>query len=86
MQQYRITTADLNQTSDEDCYLAPDDPIHQLKATSQMGGLGAEEALNQYRRLQLPSVAGSTKGQEAREQGIKAGTDEWFKHWFGDKR
>ena len=86
MQQYRITTADLNQTSDEDCYLAPDDPIHQLKASSQMGGLGSEEALNQYRRLQLPSFAGSTKGQEAREQGLKAGTEAWFKHWFGDKR
>lgn len=83
MKQYRITTVDLNQTSDEDCYLAPDDPIHQLKAASQMGGLGSQEALQQYLQLQLPTIVGSTKGQEAREQGIKPGTEEWFKHWFG---
>ena len=85
MKQYRITTADLNQTPDDDCYLAPDDPIHQLKAASQMNGLGSEEALNQYRQLQLPTIVGSTKGQEARNQGIKPGTQEWFKHWFGNK-
>jgi hypothetical protein len=86
MKQYRITTADLNQTSDDDCYLAPDDPIHQLKAASQMGGLGSEAALAQYRQLQLPTIVSNTKGQQAREQGIKPGTQEWFKHWFGDKR
>lgn len=86
MRQYRVTTADLNQTTDDDCYLSPDDPIHQLKGVSQLGGLGSEEALSQYRTLQLPTIVGSTKGQEAREQGIKPGTDAWFKHWFGDKR
>lgn len=83
MKQYRVTTADLNQTSDNDCYLSPDDPIHQLKGVSQLGGLGSEEALTQYRTLQLPSIQGSTKGQEARELGLKPGTDQWFKHWFG---
>lgn len=86
MKQFRVTTADLNQTSDEDCYLAPDDPIHQLKGVSQMGGLGSAEALASYNRLQLPTIVGSTKGQEAREQNIQPGTDAWFKHWFGDKR
>ena len=83
MKQYRITTANLNQTSEDDCYLAPDDPIHQLMAAGQMGGLGSEEALHQYIQLQLPTIVGSTKGQEARELGIKPGTEEWFKHWFG---
>jgi hypothetical protein len=83
MKQYRVTTADLNQTSNDDCYLSPDDPIHQLKGVSQLGGLGSEEALAQYRTLQLPSIQGSTKGQEARELGLKPGTDQWFKHWFG---
>lgn len=86
MRQYRVTTADLNQTSDNDCYLSPDDPIHQLKGVSQLGGLGSEEALSQYRTLQLPSIAGSNKGQEARELGLKPGTEAWFKHWFGDAR
>lgn len=83
MKQYRITSADLNQTSDNDCYLSPDDPIHQLKGVSQLSGLGSEEALSKYRSLQLPSIVSSTKGQEAREQGIQPGTQEWFKHWFG---
>jgi hypothetical protein len=83
MKQYRITSADLNPSSDNDCYLSPDDPIHQLKGVSQLGGLGSEAALAEYRTLQLPSIVGSTKGQEAREQGIKPGTQEWFKHWFG---
>lgn len=83
MKEYRITTADLNQTSDDDCYLAPDDPIHQLKGVSQMGGLGSTEALAQYNSLAKPMIASSNKGQIAREQSIKPGTSEWFKHWFG---
>jgi hypothetical protein len=83
MKQYRITTQDLNQTSDDDCYLAPDDPIHALKGVSQMGGLGAMEALAQYNLLAKPMIVGSTKGQEAREQQIKPGTEVWFKHFFG---
>jgi hypothetical protein len=86
MRQYRVTTADLNQSSSDDCVLSPDDPIHQLKGVSQLGGLGSEAALAQYRTLQLPSITGSNKGQEARELGLKPGTDAWFKHWFGDKR
>ena len=32
MKQYRITTQDLNQSADDDCYLDPNDPIHELKA------------------------------------------------------
>lgn len=86
MKQYRVTSADLNTTSEDDCVLSPDDPIHQLKGVSQLGGLGSEEALSQYRTLQLPSIQGSNKGQIAREQNIQPGTQEWFKHWFGDKR
>lgn len=86
MKQYRVTTADLNTTSDDDCYLSQDDPIHAMKGVSQLGGLGSEEALAQYRTLQLPSIQGSNKGQIAREQNIQPGTEAWFKHWFGDKR
>lgn len=86
MKQYRITTANLNQDSPDDCYLAPDDPIHELKASATMDGLGARDALAKYNSLKLPSIQGSDKGQVAREQGIKPGTDEWFKHWFGGTR
>lgn len=86
MRQYRITTADLTQNSDDDCVLDPNDPIHQLMGVSQTGGIGSMEALANYGALNAPVIAGSDKGQIAREQGIKPGTDEWFKHWFGDKR
>lgn len=86
MRQYRVTTANLNQASDNDCYLSPDDPIHQLKGVSQLGGLGSEEALSQYRTMQLPSIVSSTKGQEARELGLQPGTEAWFKHWFGERK
>lgn len=82
MKQYRITTSDLNQDSPDDAYLAPDDPIHELKAVAAMGGLGVDAAMQKYNSLQKPMIVGSTKGQEAREQGIKPGTDAWFKHWF----
>jgi len=83
MKQYRITVDDLVQDSAEDAYLAPEDPIHELKAAAMMGGLGAAERLSEYRStLRQPGV-GSNKGQIQREQGIKPGTDEWFKLWFG---
>jgi hypothetical protein len=34
MKQYRITKDDMLQDSSDDCYLAPTDPIHELKAVS----------------------------------------------------
>jgi len=82
MKQYRITTQDLLPPSDNDCFLSPDDPIHQLMAVSQLGGLGSDAALANYNALSAPQVVGSNKGQIARELGIKPGTDEWFRLWF----
>lgn len=84
MKQYRITTQDLNQDSNDDCYLAPDDPIHELKALAGLGGLGGEARLQEYRANQGSniSVTGSNKGKIQREQNIKPGTPEWFKLWF----
>lgn len=86
MKQYRITTKDINPAEDNDCFLAPDDPIHAMMPAAAMGGLGSEAALSQYRQLQLPGITVNDKGRVAREQDIKPGTQEWFKHWFGDKR
>ena len=83
MRQIRITTADLCPPSDDDCYLAPDDPVHEFKKVSMMGGLGSEHALANYMNSQIPLIAGSDKGRIAREQNIQPGTEEWFKHWFG---
>jgi hypothetical protein len=83
MKQYKITSADLNPKDDNDCYLSPNDPIHDLMPASMMGGLGSMEALTRYNSTMKPTVTGSDKGQIQREQGIKPGTDEWFKLWFG---
>lgn len=86
MKQYRITTANLTPAEDGDCYLSPEDPIHDLIKTSTLGGIGSHDALGRYNSLQRPIIAGSNKGQIAREQNIQPGTEAWFKHWFGDKR
>jgi hypothetical protein len=86
MKQYRITANDIVPNSDDDCYLAPDDPIHELKAAAMMGGLGAAERLADYRATLRQSVVGSNKGQIQREQGIKPGTEEWFQLWFGQNK
>lgn len=83
MKQYRITVSDLVQDSNDDAYLAPEDPIHELKAAAMIGGLGAAERLADYRAALKQPVVGSNKGQIQREQNIKPGTDEWFKLWFG---
>jgi len=83
MKQYRITVNDLVQDSNDDAYLAPEDPIHELKAAAMMGGLGAAERLADYRATLKQPVVGSNKGQIQRKQNIKPGTDEWFRLWFG---
>lgn len=87
MKQYRITSADINQDSDEDCYLAPDDPIHELKALAGLGGLGGQARLQEYRASQLNqgsnvSVTGMENQELERKHNIKPGTPEWFKLWF----
>lgn len=83
MKQYKITSDNRLMDSLDDCYIAPDDPIHRLKAVSIMGGLGSQARLAEYNATLRQPVVGSNKGQIQREQGIKPGTDEWFKLWFG---
>ena len=93
MKQYRINTENLSQDSPDDAYLAPDDPIHELKISNYLGGLGAKERLNQYRlknakhnqeinkHVEL-GLSGTEKRQLEREHNIKPGTPEWFQLWF----
>ena len=83
MKHYRIDSSNIPQDSADDCYLAPDDPIHELKIAASLGGLGAAERLAEYRAQQATPVISSNKGQIQREQGIKPGTKEWFRLWFG---
>ena len=84
MKQYRITHKDLSQDSDEDCYLAPNDPIHELKALAGLGGLGGEARLHEYRANQGSniSVTGMEKSDLMKQHDIRPGTPEWFKLWF----
>ena len=84
MRQYKITTQDLTQNSDEDCYLAPDDPVHELKALAGLGGLGGEARLHEYRASQGSniSVTGDSKGDLMKQNNIRPGTPEWFQLWF----
>jgi len=83
MKQYKIDSSNIPQDSDDDCYLAPDDPVHELKIAASLGGLGAAERLAEYRAQQATSIVSSNKGQIQREQNIKPGTAEWFRLWFG---
>ena len=49
MKQFRITSANITGNEEGDCFLAPTDPIHELKIASIMGGLGAEARLAEYK-------------------------------------
>jgi hypothetical protein len=82
MRQFVVTSADINPSSDDDCVLSPDDPIHALKPAAMLGGLGSGNALAQYNSLARPQIVGSDNGRIQREQNIRPGTDEWFKLWF----
>jgi len=82
IKQYRITTWDIPQDSPDDCYLAPDDPIHELKITQSLGGLGAHERLAEYRAKQSEQKAFSDeRGKYQRENNIRPGTPAWFELW-----
>jgi hypothetical protein len=89
MKQYRITSEDVLPKSDNDCYLAPDDPIHELKVVQHLAGLGGEARLAEYRvhtnAVNKGSNITATAAENARiqrEQNIRPGTPEWFKLWF----
>ena len=62
MKQYRITTEHLNQDSPDDCYLAPDDPVHELKAIQHLAGLGADARLHEMRGSNI-SITGNDNGR-----------------------
>jgi hypothetical protein len=84
MKEYRITTEHLNQDSPDDCYLAPNDPINELKAIQHLAGLGSDARLHELRVKQGSniSVTGDATGQLQKKLNIQPGTPEWFKLWF----
>jgi len=87
MKQYRITSADLNQVSEDDCVLPTDDPVHELKILSGLGGLNGQARLHEYRAKQseqLPNMTHTAAKivKAMKDQNIQPGTPEWFKLWF----
>lgn len=84
MKQYKITTEHLNQDSSEDCYLAPDDPIHEIKVMQYLAGLGGNARLHEYKANQGSniSVTGMNNQELERKHNIRPGTPEWFQLWF----
>jgi hypothetical protein len=82
VKQYRITSENILQDSPDDCFLASDDPIHELKIAQYLGGLGAEARLHEYRVNQAEQKAFSDeRGKYQRENNIKPGTPAWFELW-----
>jgi hypothetical protein len=87
MKQYKVTSADINQNNEDDCVLSPDDPIHELKVLSGLGGLGGRERLAELRTQKINqgsniSVTGMEKAELMRKNDIRPGTPEWFQLWF----
>lgn len=93
MKQYYITRENLDLDTSEDAYLAPDDPIHALKAVQYMGGLGGEARLAEYRaqteqrnreinKSNDTSLSASDKVQLMKDHNIKPGSPEYIKLWF----
>ena len=78
--EYHITTQNVNPVEDGDCHLEPTDPIHELKAASIMGGLGAKIRLSQYNDATQRATIDKIQSQrlEARQQGIKPGSPAWY--------
>jgi hypothetical protein len=90
MKQYYITKENMIQDSPDDCYLAPEDPIHALKVVSYMGGLNATERLHEYNaktaeanRVKSGAV---DKAKFMKDYNIKPGTPAWFELWFGKNK
>jgi len=89
MKQYKITTEHIPQDSDDDCYLDPKDPIHELKIVQYLAGLGGEARLQEYRTHTAEVNKGSNitvtameKVRLMKENNIQPGTPEWFRLWF----
>jgi len=90
MKQYKITSENSkNLNSADDCYLDPNDPVHEIKIIQCMAGLGSQARLQEYKSKQNNygdgsniSITGMEKQELEKKHKIKPGTPEWFKLWF----
>jgi hypothetical protein len=92
MKQYRITKENITQDSPDDCFLPPNDPIHELKIASYMGGLGAQAKLAEYRSRVAEEnnaatdqfgMSGNDKAAYMKKHNIRPGSPAWFELWRG---
>ena len=65
--EYRIRSDAYSKDTTDDCYLDPDDPIHEIK---QQAGL-KDHVMNKF------------TPQEITDQGLEPGTAKWFLMMFG---
>jgi hypothetical protein len=65
--EYKIRSESYSKDTTDDCYLDPDDPVHEIK---QQAGL-KDQAVNKF------------TPQEIQDQGLEPGTTRWFQMMFG---
>jgi hypothetical protein len=65
--EYRIRSESCSKDTSNDCYLDPDDPVHEIK---KQAGLKDQ-------------VANKFTPQEITDQGLEPGTTKWFLMMFG---
>jgi len=87
MKQYKISSDNIAPVdSEDDCYLAENDPAQEIKRLQFLGGLGGEERLAEYRSKQLTTEnithTAAENARIMREKNIRPGTPEWFQLWF----
>lgn len=87
MKQYKITSDNIAPVNEQDdCYLAPNDPAHEIRRLQFLGGLGGEQRLAEYRNSQRTieniTHTAAENARIMRERNIKPGTPEWFQLWF----
>jgi hypothetical protein len=77
----RFSTNNLNVSSPtEDCYLDPNDPIHQIRAQATLGTLtpaALNAAYDAHKRQQIQDQHFQLRA-EAQRLGIRPGTPAWF--------
>jgi hypothetical protein len=87
MKQFYITKENVTPNHPDDCYLAPEDPIQELKIAAMMGGLGAQARLDEYKAKVAEANKVNTgsidKATYMKDNNIKPGTPAWFELWFG---
>jgi hypothetical protein len=85
MKQYRITSDHITPRSNDDCFLAPNDPAQELIELQFLGGIGAKARLQEYNSNSNDvniSNTGTENAELMRKHNIRPGTPEWFQLWF----